>query len=125
MSARTPLRRAGPADHGGAIMIARILAVILLMGALIAGGIEAVRSASAGSYELFSFGEAWYLVHSESLNMLQAGVQRHVAPWIWDLILLPILTLPLWVVLAVPALLLLWMAKPRTRSHFFPRHRRH
>lgn len=102
-------------------MIVRILAYVLLVLAIASGGVEAVSSIGAGAWEPFSAGEAWYLIHRDSLNLVQAAVQRHIASELWDWVFLPILTLPLWVVLGVPALLLFWVAKPRTRSRFFPR----
>lgn len=46
-------------------------------------------------------GALLYNANPGLLNGLQAGVQRYVASWLWDLAFLPVLELPLW---AVPAL---------------------
>jgi len=47
-------------------------------------------------------GALLYNANPGLLNGLQAGVQRHVAGWLWDVAFLPVLELPLW---AVPALI--------------------
>jgi hypothetical protein len=41
------------------------------------------------------------------LNTLQAGVQRRLAPWLWDDLMLPALEAPGWLVPAVLGLVLL------------------
>lgn len=47
------------------------------------------------------------------LNTLQAGVQRNLAPWLWDSVFLPVLEAPSWVVPAVLGLLLLLVSRRR------------
>ena len=51
-------------------------------------------------------GAAIYFVAPAFLNTLQAGVQRHLAPWLWDSVLLPVLEAPAWVPFAVIGVLL-------------------
>ncbi|MCS6890441.1 MAG: hypothetical protein RMK64_10790 [Rhodovarius sp.] len=87
----------------------RILAWLLILLGLLVGFV-------------FSFGEplgalifAW---DQSLLPRLQAGVQRYLLPWMWDLLFLPILERPAWV---APVLggcflfLLRWLIAPRPR----------
>jgi len=45
-----------------------------------------------------SLGEHWFTIHRESLNAAQAGIERHVAPFLWDPVMTTILLLPAWIV---------------------------
>lgn len=49
------------------------------------------------------------------LNTAQAGIQRHVAPWLWDGVALPVLEQPVWLVPALLGGLLLLPALLRRR----------
>ncbi|MBW8270662.1 hypothetical protein [Caldovatus aquaticus] len=62
-------------------------------------------------------GEAIYRLYPPFLNTFQAGVQRHLAPWLWDDVLLPVLVLPSWVPFAAVGLLLLALGGVRRRRH--------
>jgi hypothetical protein len=52
-------------------------------------------------------GAVLFRIDAALLNTLQAGTQRHVAPWLWDDVALPLLERPAWLVPAVLGLLLL------------------
>jgi hypothetical protein len=58
-------------------------------------------------------GAAIYFVAPAFLNTLQAGVQRHLAPWLWDSVLLPVLEAPAWVPFAVVGVLLIALRRAR------------
>ncbi len=96
-------------------MIARIFAVVLLIAAATAAGIEAVRLIDAGAYEPLGAAEAWATIDRASLDGARAAVRRHLSPWTWESLIAPVLALPVWVVLGVPGLVLLWAAQPRGR----------
>ncbi|PWS36254.1 hypothetical protein DFH01_13800 [Falsiroseomonas bella] len=53
------------------------------------------------------------------LNTLQAGVQRRIAPELWDLVFLPVLTAPAWVIPFVlgDLLLVIGILRRRRRRH--------
>jgi hypothetical protein len=46
-------------------------------------------------------GGALFRLDPALLNTVQAGIQRHLAPWIWDELALPLLEQPAWLVPAV------------------------
>jgi hypothetical protein len=62
-----------------------------------------------------SVGDWWFTLHSSSLNGLQAGIQRYLAPWLWDPIFVSFLQVPAWI---VPAVLgaLFWVLGRRRRA---------
>ena len=77
---------------------------------LIVLGVAAVifdaRAAEEG-FRLRAVGEVWFQLHPDSLQLLQPALERHVAVWLWDPVMLTLLTWPLAPVLAVPGVLLL------------------
>ena len=99
-------------------MIVRVIAILFLIGALLTGGYEVVQWIGSGQYDPLTAGELWYAIHRGSLNLAQAVVQRYVAAWLWDPVIVSVLTLPAWVVLGVPGLVLMWFSQPRLRSRF-------
>ncbi|MGD1933696.1 MAG: hypothetical protein ACFB0Z_04165 [Candidatus Phaeomarinobacter sp.] len=60
-------------------MILRVLTVLFL-GAAIGAAIADVVSRTG----MASLGEVWFAVHSGSLNLSQAVIQRYLSPEIWD-----------------------------------------
>ena len=50
------------------------------------------------------------------LNTFQAGVQRRLAPELWDVVILPMLEWPSWVVPAALGLLFLLIGRRRRRA---------
>ena len=60
-------------------------------------------------------GEVIYHLAPPFLNTLQAGVQRRLAPWLWDDVLLPVLLAPNWLPFAVIGLLLIALGYARRR----------
>ena len=97
------------------MLFARILGWILTLGALAIGAAELYAWRGEGDYHIVAFGELWYGISPGSLNLVQAGVQRHFNPALWDDALRPILLLPAWAVLGVPGVLLLLLVRRRAR----------
>jgi hypothetical protein len=68
----------------------------------------ALASASYGLYQLASgepllfaqLGELWYRRYPTSLQLLQPALERHIAVWLWDPVMLAILTTPTWIVIS-------------------------
>lgn len=50
-------------------------------------------------------GSLLYSINAAFLNALQAGIQRHVAPWLWDHVAVPILIRPAWLLPAAGGIL--------------------
>jgi hypothetical protein len=53
------------------------------------------------------FGELWYAIHPDSLQLLQPAIQRHLHPALWDWVVQPVLLSWAWVVFVALGLALL------------------
>ncbi|MHA1569749.1 MAG: hypothetical protein ACTSXZ_09775 [Alphaproteobacteria bacterium] len=84
----------------------RIVGWGLLLLAAAALGWEVIAWGLTGNYEVLLPGRLWASIDRPSLNLTQAVVQRYILPELWDYLILPLLLAPLWLVLAVPGLLL-------------------
>jgi hypothetical protein len=99
-------------------LIFRLLLGLLGVAALVASLWPAGREAMAlagGAHRFIPLGQLWFELDVASLNATQAGVQRHVAPWLWEDLLQPLLEQPAWPVLLVLGLVLLWL-RPRAAA---------
>lgn len=63
-------------------------------------------------------GAVIFAIDPPFLNTLQAGVQRRLSPDLWDLVFLPVLEWPSWVLPAALGLLLLLLARGRRKHRF-------
>ena len=100
--------------------IGRLMGAALLLGAFLTLAVEAYRWWRDDVWESVSLGAAWAGVNANSLVGLGAFVERSISPWLWIEILVPLLTLPLWLYLILPgAVLLLITRRKRRRSIFF------
>jgi hypothetical protein len=88
------------------------LLIVLALGAL---GWEAFVAWQTGGWRMVPLGELWFKLHSNSLNASQAGIQRYVAPWLWEPVITTILLWPGWAVFGVPGVLLLWAGRKKSR----------
>lgn len=85
----------------------------LVVLALLAGGSELANSIQSGGWEPYRLGEAWASIDLASLNLMQAVIQRHLHPAIWDPGIITFLLLPAWLVAVVPAAVLLVVCRRR------------
>lgn len=92
-------------------VICRFLGWFLVVIAVIALGRDLVALIAGESFRLAPLGEVWFKLHAGSLNMLQAGVERRLAPEIWDSVLAPVLQWPAVLIFAVPGILLLLLGR--------------
>ena len=103
--------------------IARALGWLMLALAVMAAGAEALHALEAGAAEWMPMGLLWYRLSPASLNLLQAVVQRHLWPALWDPGIVFVLNLPASAVLAGLGLVLL-LAGGRSEPDASPRRRR-
>ena len=69
----------------------RLLAIIFGGAGVAAGVADFGRD---GALRFADVGELWFMLHPNSLQLLQPAIERHLAPFLWDPVLLTILTLP-------------------------------
>jgi hypothetical protein len=97
------------------ILIGRIIAVLLLIAAALVTLQDAVSWYSTGAFEPTVVGKLWYQLSPTTLQLAQPAIQRHVAPWLWDSVIVYLLLFWAAPTLAVPALILLWETSGRRR----------
>ncbi len=97
---------------------------LLVLGALAIAAVELRVWSGEDGYRLVAAGDLWYKASPSSLNLVQAVVQRHLHPALWDDVMRPLLLSPAWavlaalgVLLAVPGVLLLLSGRRRRRRH--------
>ncbi|MGI9420544.1 MAG: hypothetical protein ACR2RA_22200 [Geminicoccaceae bacterium] len=89
-----------------------VLGLVLLALALLALVYEAVMTGD-GDYRVLAAGELWFRLHSYSLNLTQAIVQRYLAPALWDPVIVGLLQWPAWSILGAPGAVLAILFYPR------------
>ncbi len=101
----------------GAMRIGKTIGLVLCAGAVTAIALDVIGLIEKGSYLPLKAGTIWAVIDRPSLGLTQAGIERHVAPWLWDPVMLTLLTSPLWLILAIPGLLFLLISRWRRRLH--------
>ena len=89
----------------------RFVGWFLVAIAVIALGRDLVAIVAGESFRLAPLGEVWFKLHSASLNMLQAGIERRIAPEAWDSVVAPALQWPTVLFFAVPGVVLLLLCR--------------
>ena len=88
------------------------------VGLLIAGAVVAVAellTVVQGAPATLSPGAIWFKIHGNSLVGFQALVEKGPLPWLWPTIQY-LLTLPSWLILVPPGLVLVLACRARSRG---------
>ncbi|MCB1418802.1 MAG: hypothetical protein KDJ74_07290 [Notoacmeibacter sp.] len=93
----------------------RLFSLALLAVACILAVLDASRSIAAGATILTPLGKSWFDLSPDTLNLVQATIQRNVAAFLWDPVILAILKLPGFVVFGLLALLFYMIGYRRQR----------
>jgi hypothetical protein len=84
--------------------------------------IDAAFAGEAPPFHLMVFGEIWFAIDPESLQLIQPAIERHLVPWLWDPVLITILLLPASLTFIVLGLVVLLASRlRRRRPRFRPR----
>ncbi len=97
----------------------RLIGAALLLGAAAVLAVEAFGWWRDGVWNLITLGAAWAGANANSLVGLGAFVEKSISPWLWSEIMVPLLTLPLWLYLALPGAALLAISRRRRRRRIF------
>jgi len=98
------------------ILLRRVIAVLLLIAAAAVTLQDAVSWYNTGVFEPTVIGKLWFQLSPSTLQLAQPAIQRHVAPWLWDNVIIYLLLFWAAPTFAVPALLLLWETSGRRRQ---------
>jgi len=102
------------------MLILRVLGVWLMLLAIVALVYDGTRMlADNGALVFTSLGEHWYTIHPQSLNTAQAGIERHVSPFLWDPVMTTVLLTPAWIVVGVLGALLYLLGYRRKKLDVF------
>ena len=102
-------------------MIARTIAMVLLVGAGFFAGAEFLLWMTSGNYDALTAHELWRRFHGASLHRAEVLMAAEFGRWAWDPAALSALRLPAWSILGVPALALMWHATRPPPGRFFKR----
>jgi len=102
------------------MLIGRAIGWALLIAAAIVVAADLVGWYTYGRFMLLATGDLWFRISPNTIEVAQPAIQRHVAAWLWDPIIVTVLLWPSELVLAVPGLFLAWVCRARER-----RRRRH
>jgi hypothetical protein len=97
------------------MLVGRTIGWILLLAALIVIVRDLIAWYYVGQLHPVVVGELWFELSPTSLQLAQPAIQRHVAAWLWEPVIVTFLTWPAEVVLAVPGIALAWFCRPRDR----------
>jgi hypothetical protein len=91
----------------------RFLGLWILAAGFIFFVYDGTKSIAGKAFYVTKLGDAWNTVHSTSLQLLQPAIERHVAVWLWDPVMLSILTAPTWLVLGIVGMLLIALGRKK------------
>jgi hypothetical protein len=90
----------------------RFLGIWILAGAFIALVYDGTKTIASNAVHITPLGLVWRNVHASSLLLLQPGIERHVAPWLWPPIQ-TVLEQPAWLVFGILGALLILLGRKK------------
>jgi hypothetical protein len=66
-----------------------------------------------GVLNSMQLGTLWASIHQNSLLLLQPAVERHVAGWLWNPVIMTILEQPVWLVFGVIGVVLILLGRKK------------
>jgi hypothetical protein len=97
------------------MLIGRVIGWVLLLSAVMVVGLDAFLWYTYGHAPPIVTGELWRLLSPNTQLLAQPVIQRYVAAWLWDPVIVTVLLWPAELVIAVPGLFLVWVCRPRER----------
>ncbi|MBX6424995.1 MAG: hypothetical protein IRZ09_03625 [Variibacter sp.] len=91
----------------------RFVGFLFLAAAFTALLYDGTKTIAGSEIYYTPLGATWNAVHSTSLQLLQPAIERHLAVWLWDPVMLNILTAPTWLVLGVVGALLILLGRKK------------
>ena len=89
----------------------RFLGIWILAAGFIALVYDGTKSIAGSALFVTKLGDTWHAIHSNSLQLLQPAIERHVSPWLWDPVALAVLTAPTWLVLGILGTLMILVGR--------------
>lgn len=92
-----------------------MLGLWLIALALVALVLDATGSIAAAGWVFTPLGQYWFDLDPASLGLVQAAVQRHVLPVVWDPGIQTVLAAPVWAVAGPLGVGLMWLGEAGRR----------
>jgi len=91
----------------------RLIGLWILAAGFVFFVYDGTKSIAGDHFYITKLRHAWNAINSTSLQLLQPAIERHVAQWLWDPVVLSVLTAPTWVVLAVLGAILMLLGRKK------------
>src|SRR4051812_45584085 len=91
----------------------RMVGFLILAGGFVTLIYDGTKWIAGSTLSFTPLGQVWNNVHANSLQLLQPAIERHVSPFLWDPVVLSILTTPAWIVLAVIGAILMLIGRKK------------
>lgn len=79
----------------------RFAGLWLLAGGFIALVYDGTKSIAGNAVLISQLNDTWNALHPSSLLLVQPAIERHVADWLWNPVVLGVLTAPTFLVLGI------------------------
>ena len=93
----------------------RIVGTWLLGASLVLLVMDGTKSLAASNFVTTSLGSIWILAHDESLLWLQQAGTQGSLKIVWEVIMIPMLEWPGWLMLGVPGIFLIFAGRKEKR----------
>ena len=102
------------------LMILRILGVWLLLLAMVAAVVDATKSlAGGGAWVVTPMGVQWRQLAPDTLKVSQTWIETTAGKFLWDPVIVSILSAPTWVVFGILGVFLYWLGQKRKPVEVF------
>jgi hypothetical protein len=91
----------------------RFIGFWILAGGFIALVYDGTKSIAGNALSFTPVGQIWANIHTTSLQLLQPAIERHIAVWLWDPVVLGILTAPAWLVFGILGAILMLIGRKK------------
>jgi hypothetical protein len=102
------------------LLLLRILGVWLLLVAMVAAVVDATKSlAGGGAWVVTPMGEQWRQLSPSTLEIAREWVLKHAGTFVWDPVIVTILSAPTWVVFGILGVFFYWLGQKRKPVEVF------
>jgi hypothetical protein len=97
-------------------IIAKLFGLIALAMTVITAVLDLTRSIANSALTITALGEEWSSIHANSLIGFQGVIEKNIgSPWIFNALVIPILSVPSWLVFGILAIVFLWLGRRKER----------
>jgi hypothetical protein len=93
--------------------VLRTLGILFVAAAFFFVVYDGTRWIANGKFEPTSLGFLWAQLNQDSLLLLQPAIERHVAVWLWQLVIQPILEQPAFLPFAILGAVLMLLGRKK------------